>query len=270
MNTMTDLAGLRAGHVLHEKMRIGGERVGAIRVHRGAQPVQRRASSARCRRRRSTTSAMRSPIARAYKPTLTRYERYEICQRTAELIRARAEAISDLITAECGISKKDSLYEVGRACDVFVFAGNAALQDDGQVFSLRPDAARQVAQGLHAARAAARRHHRDHAVQPSAEPGRAQGRAVDRDQQPDGAEADREDAAVGARARRHPLRSGPAAADVLRSSPATRARSPTRCSSTRTSTSSRSPAACRSASTSPPRRSTSARCSSSAATTRSS
>ena len=27
------------------------------------------------------------------------------------------------------------MYEVGRACDVFVFAGNAALQDDGQVFS---------------------------------------------------------------------------------------------------------------------------------------
>ena len=53
----------------------------------------------------------------------------------AELIRARGEAISDLITAECGIGKKDSRYEVGRACDVFTFAGNAALQDDGQVFS---------------------------------------------------------------------------------------------------------------------------------------
>jgi len=24
---------------------------------------------------------------------------------------------------------------VGRACDVFIFAGNAALQDDGQIFS---------------------------------------------------------------------------------------------------------------------------------------
>jgi len=74
-------------------------------------------------------------IARAYKPTLTRYQRYEICRRTAEIIRSRAEVISDLITAECGIGKKDSRYEVGRACDVFVFAGNAALNDDGQVFS---------------------------------------------------------------------------------------------------------------------------------------
>ena len=32
MNTMTDLAGIRAGHALHEKMRIGGERVGGSRV----------------------------------------------------------------------------------------------------------------------------------------------------------------------------------------------------------------------------------------------
>ena len=92
-------------------------------------------SSARCRWPRSTTFATPSPIARAYKPKLTRYERYRICQRTAELLRSRTEELSDLITAECGICKKDSLYEVGRACDVFVFAGNAALQDDGQVFS---------------------------------------------------------------------------------------------------------------------------------------
>jgi aldehyde dehydrogenase (NAD+) len=74
-------------------------------------------------------------IARAYKAKLTRYERYALCYKTAEIIRSRAEQLSDLITAECGISKKDSRYEVGRACDVFVFAGNAALQDDGQVFS---------------------------------------------------------------------------------------------------------------------------------------
>ena len=55
--------------------------------------------------------------------------------RAAELIRERSAEISDLITAESGLCKKDSLYEVGRACDVFVFAGNAALADDGQIFS---------------------------------------------------------------------------------------------------------------------------------------
>jgi phosphonoacetaldehyde dehydrogenase len=74
-------------------------------------------------------------IARAYRPTLSRFERSRILHRTAETLRNRTAELSDLITAECGICKKDSVYEVGRACDVFVFAGNAALQDDGQVFS---------------------------------------------------------------------------------------------------------------------------------------
>jgi aldehyde dehydrogenase (NAD+) len=74
-------------------------------------------------------------LARAYKPRLTRYERSEICRKAAQIIGSRVEPLSDLITAECGICKKDSLYEVGRARDVFSFAGNAALQDDGQVFS---------------------------------------------------------------------------------------------------------------------------------------
>jgi phosphonoacetaldehyde dehydrogenase len=72
---------------------------------------------------------------KSFRPRLTRYERYRICYQTAEALRARTEEIANLITAESGLCKKDSLYEVGRACDVFVFAGNAALQDDGQVFS---------------------------------------------------------------------------------------------------------------------------------------
>jgi phosphonoacetaldehyde dehydrogenase len=74
-------------------------------------------------------------IARAYRSKLTRYQRYEIMHKAAVLIRARTEEISDLITSESGLCKKDTLYEVGRACDVFVFAANATLQDDGQVFS---------------------------------------------------------------------------------------------------------------------------------------
>ena len=73
--------------------------------------------------------------ARAYQPTLSRFERSRILHRAAELIRGRTAELSDLITAECGICKKDSVYEVGRACDVFDFAGNAALADDGQIFS---------------------------------------------------------------------------------------------------------------------------------------
>lgn len=72
---------------------------------------------------------------RAWKSPLTRFERSQILNRAADLLRASADAISDLITAEAGLCKKDTLYEVGRACDVFVFAANQALIDDGQIFS---------------------------------------------------------------------------------------------------------------------------------------
>src|SRR4051812_9099777 len=40
-------------------------------------------------------------IGKSYKPKLTRHERYAICYRVADLIRQRANAISDVITAEC-------------------------------------------------------------------------------------------------------------------------------------------------------------------------
>jgi hypothetical protein len=40
-----------------------------------------------------------------------------------------------LITLESGLCLKDTLYEVGRASDVLLFAANQALVDDGQVFS---------------------------------------------------------------------------------------------------------------------------------------
>ena len=118
----------------HEAMRIAGERVSRDRVIEVRHPYDGTLVGTVPK---ATVEDVRRAIAiaRAYKPTLTRYERYAICYRTAEIIRSRSEALSDLITAECGICKKDSRYEVGRACDVFVFAGNAALQDDGQVFS---------------------------------------------------------------------------------------------------------------------------------------
>ena len=134
MNMMAELAGVRAGHVLHEKMRIGGERAGGERTLDVHNPFT--GAVVGTVPKASVEDVRRAfAIARAYKPTLTRYQRYDICKRAAELIRSRAEAIADLITAECGIGKKDSRYEVGRACDVFTFAGNAALADDGQVFS---------------------------------------------------------------------------------------------------------------------------------------
>src|SRR5579859_303630 len=117
-----------------EWLRIAGERVATRRSSEVFNPYTRSAIA---------TVAMASvhdvrraiAVAKAFRSPLTRYERYRICYRTAELLRARTEEVANLITAESGLCKKDSVYEVGRACDVFVFAGNAALQDDGQIFS---------------------------------------------------------------------------------------------------------------------------------------
>src|SRR6202021_2184289 len=98
--------------------------------------IDGRALAARLAGPRGTASVARAiGVSKAFRPRLTRYERYRICCQTAEALRARTEEIADLITAESGLCKKDSTYEVGRACDVFIFAGNAALQDDGQTFS---------------------------------------------------------------------------------------------------------------------------------------
>jgi aldehyde dehydrogenase (NAD+) len=74
-------------------------------------------------------------IARAYRPRLSRYERHRILLKASDLVVARAEEISDLISAEAGLCKKDSRYEAGRVRDVLVFGANAALDDDGQTFS---------------------------------------------------------------------------------------------------------------------------------------
>jgi aldehyde dehydrogenase (NAD+) len=120
--------------VLQEGLRIGGARVATERQREVVNPYSGAviASVAQA----SVDEVRRAiGVARAFRSPLTRYERYRICYQTAAALRARTEELADLITAESGLCKKDSLYEVGRACDVFVFAGNAALQDDGQVFS---------------------------------------------------------------------------------------------------------------------------------------
>jgi aldehyde dehydrogenase (NAD+) len=131
---MTELKDVRHGAVLREKMRIAGEQVGAERSIDVRNPYT--GALVGTVPKASVDDIRRAfAIARAYRPALTRHDRYRILYRAAEIIRGRAEEVSDLITAECGICKKDSLYEVGRACDVFVFAGNAALADDGQIFS---------------------------------------------------------------------------------------------------------------------------------------
>ena len=117
-----------------ECLRIGGERVGRERVieirnpHTGAAIGSVPKAGVEDVRRAFA-------IAHAYRPRLSRYERSQILQRAADIVVTRAEEISDLITAESGLCKKDSRYEAGRVRDVLVFGANAALQDDGQIFS---------------------------------------------------------------------------------------------------------------------------------------
>jgi aldehyde dehydrogenase (NAD+) len=74
-------------------------------------------------------------IARMYRSTLTRHERYRILMKAGEIIASRRDEIARLITLESGLCLKDTQYEVGRASDVLLFAANQALVDDGQVFS---------------------------------------------------------------------------------------------------------------------------------------
>ena len=73
--------------------------------------------------------------AHAFRPTLTRYERSSLLQRAAARVRAQADEIAALITAESGLGLKDSRYEAGRVADVLTFGSVEALRDDGQVFS---------------------------------------------------------------------------------------------------------------------------------------
>jgi putative phosphonoacetaldehyde dehydrogenase len=115
-------------------MRIAGERVDAARRIEVFNPWNDTlvgtvpAGSAEDVRRAFDSAA-------GYTPTLTRYDRARILETTATLLNERRDAISDLITAESGLCKKDTLYEVGRACDVFALAGKLCLIDDGDIYS---------------------------------------------------------------------------------------------------------------------------------------
>ena len=73
--------------------------------------------------------------AKAFKPKLTRYERQQILLRAAELLRDRKEQFARIITAESGLCWKDSLYEASRAYDVYSFAGQLTIKDDGETYA---------------------------------------------------------------------------------------------------------------------------------------
>ena len=74
-------------------------------------------------------------IAANYTPTLSRYERSEILNRTAELIGEKREYLAKWLTLELGICHQHSIYETKRAQDVYQFAAGQAMLDDGEIFS---------------------------------------------------------------------------------------------------------------------------------------
>lgn len=125
---------LKPGTVHREALRIAGERVHRDQVIEVTYPYTGEVIATVPK---ATLDDVRKAYstARAYKSKLTRYERYKILMRAGEIIASRLDEISRVITYESGLSRKDSLYEVGRASDVLLFAANQALVDDGQVFS---------------------------------------------------------------------------------------------------------------------------------------
>lgn len=117
-----------------EALRIGGQRVHKQRVIEVQNPYTGEIVATVSK---ADVSDVRQAfeLAKAYRPRLSRYERSDILMKAAEIVVSQTERISDLITLESGLCKKDSLYEAGRVRDVLIFGANAALQDDGQIFS---------------------------------------------------------------------------------------------------------------------------------------
>ena len=117
-----------------EAMRIAGERVHSDRVIEVRYPWTGEVIATVPR---ATVDQVRDAfaIAHRYVPVLSRHERNTILSRTAALVAERRDAIARTITLESGLCIRDSLYEVGRASDVLLFAAQQALLDDGQSFS---------------------------------------------------------------------------------------------------------------------------------------
>jgi putative phosphonoacetaldehyde dehydrogenase len=117
-----------------EAMRIGGEHVHRDRLIEVFNPYTERMIGTVPK---ATVEDVQHAfaIARAFKSKLTRFERSAILNKAAAIVRSRTEEFANLITAESGLCKKDSLYEIGRVSDVLLFGANECMKDDGQIFS---------------------------------------------------------------------------------------------------------------------------------------
>jgi acyl-CoA reductase-like NAD-dependent aldehyde dehydrogenase len=119
-------------------MRIAGEKIGAERRGDRAIDVLNPNSGAVVGRvPKASVEEVRQAFAaaHAYRPKLSRFQRADILNRTAGLVRARTAEVAALISAESGLCMKDAIYEAGRVADVLVFGAGEALKDDGQIFS---------------------------------------------------------------------------------------------------------------------------------------
>ena len=120
--------------IKNESMRIAGKKVDAEKVIEVEYPYTKEiVGTVPAGNAEHAKKAL--DIAANYTPKLTRYERQKILQKTAEKLVEKKEEISDVITHELGISKQDSLYEVGRAFDVFSLTAQLCIYDDGEIFS---------------------------------------------------------------------------------------------------------------------------------------
>ena len=121
-------------NLTHQSMRIAGKKVDAENVIEVEYPYTGEIiGTVPAGTTQNAKDAL--DIAANFVPKLTRYERQKILQNTAEQLIKRKEEISNIITYELGISKQDSLYEVGRAFDVFSLTAQLCIYDDGEVFS---------------------------------------------------------------------------------------------------------------------------------------
>ncbi|MBX3500683.1 MAG: phosphonoacetaldehyde dehydrogenase [Alphaproteobacteria bacterium] len=135
MNVQAKLGGIQAPVTgLRESMRIAGRRVDGEAALEVFNPWNNSVVGT-VPRANPAQVAEAFQIAHDYKPKLSRYDRQKILMKTAELLVARKDEIARLITSESGLCLKDSLYEVGRAFDVFSLAGQLCIIDDSQTFS---------------------------------------------------------------------------------------------------------------------------------------
>ena len=135
MNVQVKLGGIQAPVTgLRESMRIAGKRVDGEAALEVFNPWNNSVVGTVPRAKPAQVSEA-FQIAYDYKPKLSRYDRQKILMKTAELLVARKDEIARLITSESGLCLKDSLYEVGRAFDVFSLAGQLCIIDDSQTFS---------------------------------------------------------------------------------------------------------------------------------------